>query len=518
MTNPSAAGGKPDMKLFWACFIALVATSFVFGVRANALGDLEKSFNLSDTQKGNIQGAGMWPFAISIIFFSLIIDQIGYKTVAVFAILCHVGSLVLTLTATSYGMFKWGTLLVSLANGAVEAFINPVVATLFPRQKAKWLNILHAGWPAGLALGALSCAMGPETKWFFKESWQFHYTLCLIPVVIYAVLILPLRFPVQERVAAGIGFRDMLREVGGVGFFMLGSLLFAAIMGLMEMKAPLALTLGVGTAVGVLAALFTGSAGNWLFIMVLIVIGPLATTELGTDSWMPDLLKLSPPEGVNGVKFAAWVFVYVSAIMTLLRFGAGPVVERLSPIGLLCLGTSIAIVGLLFLSKASGYVIVAAATVYAFGKTFLWSTTLGMTSEQFPKGGALTLNGVSAMGVLFLGVIGSPAIGYVQDVAVDLQLSKSQPALYQKVKGEPKASIFGNSPSLNQVAIKTLSGDDKTALEVVQNENKKSTFLGIAILPGFMLACYLGMFFWFKSRGGYKPVSIGHGAEAEPGF
>ncbi len=35
MTTDSAAGGKPDMKLFWACFIALVATSFVFGVRAN---------------------------------------------------------------------------------------------------------------------------------------------------------------------------------------------------------------------------------------------------------------------------------------------------------------------------------------------------------------------------------------------------------------------------------------------------------------------------------------------------
>jgi hypothetical protein len=122
------------------------------------------------------------------------------------------------------------------------------------------------------------------------------------------------------------------------------------------------------------------------------------------------------------------------------------------------------------------------------------------------------------MGVLFLGVIGSPAIGYVQDVAVDKQLSKSQPALYQKVKGEPKPSIFGNSPSLNQEAIKALGADDKQALEVVQNENKKATFLGIAVLPTFMLVCYLGMFFWFKSRGGYKPVSIGHGVEAEPGF
>ena len=516
MTHSPAAGAKPDMKLFWACFIALVATSFVFGVRANTIGKLQDAFGLSEVEKGNINGAGMWPFALSIIFFSLMIDQIGYKTVALFAVVCHVVSLILTLRATGYQSFYWGTFLTAVANGTVESFINPVVATLFPREKAKWLNILHAGWPAGLALGALFCIS--ETPFFFSELWKFRFALCFVPVVLYALLIIPVRFPVQERVAAGIGYRDMLREVGGVGFFMLGSLVFAAVMQLCNMPASLPVTLGVGVAVGILATLLTGSAGNWLFIMVLIVIGPLATTELGTDGWMPELLKLSAPSGIDGAKFAAGVFVYISAIMTLLRFGAGPVVEKLSPIGLLCIGAFISVIGLGFLSQSSGYVVIAAATVYAFGKTFLWSTTLGMTSEQFPKGGALTLNGVSAMGVLFLGVLGAPAIGYVQDVAVDMQLSKSQPALYQKVKGEPKPSIFGNSPSLNQEAIKALGAEDKQALEAVQNDNKKATFLGIAILPAFMLVCYLGMFFWFRSRGGYKPVSIGHGIEAEPGF
>lgn len=30
---------KETKKLFWACFVALVATSFVFGLRANIIGD-----------------------------------------------------------------------------------------------------------------------------------------------------------------------------------------------------------------------------------------------------------------------------------------------------------------------------------------------------------------------------------------------------------------------------------------------------------------------------------------------
>merc|ERR1712023_449437 len=125
------------------------------------------------------------------------------------------------------------------------------------------------------------------------------------------------------------------------------------------------------------------------------------TTELGTDSWMPDLLgaDFTPAQ-------AGWIFIYVSTIMTILRFYAGPIVHKFSPIGLLVISAIIAIIGLLFLSKSAGFVILIAATVYALGKTFLWSTTLGLVSEQFPKGGALTLNGVSAVGVLGMGILG----------------------------------------------------------------------------------------------------------------
>ena len=71
----------------------------------------------------------------------------------------------------------------------VEAFINPVVATAFSKEKAKWLNILHAGWPAGLALGALTAIVLGDA------GWQLKYAMCFIPVVIYAFLIIPRNSP-----------------------------------------------------------------------------------------------------------------------------------------------------------------------------------------------------------------------------------------------------------------------------------------------------------------------------------
>ena len=58
-----------------------------------------------------------------------------------------------------------GTFIGALGNGIVEAVVNPVVATMFPRNKTKWLNVLHAGWPGGLVLGGIiALLMGADAK------------------------------------------------------------------------------------------------------------------------------------------------------------------------------------------------------------------------------------------------------------------------------------------------------------------------------------------------------------------
>jgi hypothetical protein len=45
---------------------------------------------------------------------------------------------------TAYATALLGLADPRLSNGTVEAYINPVVATLFTFNKTKWLNILHA--------------------------------------------------------------------------------------------------------------------------------------------------------------------------------------------------------------------------------------------------------------------------------------------------------------------------------------------------------------------------------------
>jgi MFS family permease len=96
-----------DRRLFWACFIALITTAFGFIVRAIIIDDWATDFNLSATDKGEIFGVGLWPFAISIILFSLFIDRVGYGNAMIFAFICHVASAIITMRATGYWDLYW---------------------------------------------------------------------------------------------------------------------------------------------------------------------------------------------------------------------------------------------------------------------------------------------------------------------------------------------------------------------------------------------------------------------------
>jgi len=213
--NSSSATNGPSAQekwLFWACFIALIATSFGFIVRAQIIGDWGMQFNLSETQKGELLGVGLWPFAISIVLFSLVVDRIGYGRAMVFAFVCHVSSAIITIFANGYWWLYVGTFILALGNGTVEAVINPVVATMFSKQKTKWLNILHAGWPGGMVIGGiLALLMGANVDWRWKVG------LVLIPALTYGIMMLGRRFPVHERVKAGVSYKAMLQEVGILG-------------------------------------------------------------------------------------------------------------------------------------------------------------------------------------------------------------------------------------------------------------------------------------------------------------
>lgn len=501
--------GRNEVLLFWACFLSLIATAFGFIIRAQIIGDWEQEFNLSETQKGQILGVGLWPFAVSIVLFSLVIDKIGYGKAMVFAFLCHTSSVLLTVTAKSFEALYLATFICALGNGTVEAVINPVVATLFPREKTKWLNILHAGWPGGLVIGGV-IAIGMADAHWTSKVW-----LLLLPTVGYGLLMIGRHFPIHERVAAGVSFRDMLREAGVVSAFIIVALMVREVFTFLG--ANYVPVLGnfwvqVGFVVVVMGAYtaYVRSLGRPMFIFLVLIMIPLATTELGTDTWITDLMT---PVMTDMDLHPGWVLIYTSFIMMVLRFFAGSIVHRISPLGLLAVSALIAACGLLFLSKSTGIYILVAATIYGFGKTFFWPTMLGVVAEQFPRGGALTLNLIAGVGMLGVGIVGSVFLGNIQDRATDKQLMANSTELHDRLTVEAE-SVFGKYRAIDQEKLAAASEEEKATVKGIQDEGKKGALATVAIFPVIMFICYMILIFYFKSKGGYKAeVLAGHGAQ-----
>jgi len=514
----------PDMKLFWGCFIALITTAFAFITRAflvNAEPFWPSTFGLNQVQAGELFGAGIWPFAISIIVFSLIIDQIGYRVAMIFSFVCYalyaflayqaygivmadglVGEALKAAQSEAYGKLYWGSVILGLGNGTVEAFINPVVATMFKKDKTKWLNILHAGWPGGLVLGGiLTILLGAQAA----EDWRILIYLIAIPAVIYLLMLLKAEFPVNERVSSGTSYKEMLAEFGAVGALIAGYLIFRQLGMVFGWSDNVVYILTAVATIGYY--LYCKSLGRPLLIFMCVIMIPLATTELGTDGAISGLME-EPMKaaGYNGL----WVLIYTSAIMMVLRFWfAGPIVEKLGPLGLLATSAVLAIAGLYLLSSASGLAMIFVfATLYGFGKTFFWPTTLGVVSEQCPKGGALTLNAIAGIGMLAVGILGGPVIGKMAEDAIKVEVtSATSEETYGKISKD-STYFLGDYTAVELSAIDSLKGDEKDTVRHSMQVGKQASLASVSIFPVFMLVCYLALIFYFKGRGGYKPVEL----------
>jgi hypothetical protein len=182
-----------------------------------------------------------------------------------------------------------------------------------------------------------------------------------------------------------------------------------------------------------------------------------AAAELAPDQWFPVVMGELVPQ-LQGVLF----LVYTAGLMFLLRFYGSNIAHK-APIPTLIVCSLLTALGLYWLGGlqpgASPVVAFAAATVFGIGKTFFWPTMIGVTAEQFPRGGALLLGLMGGAGML--------------SVAVAIPIMGA------------RIDAFGPGAALQM----------------------------IAGLGAILALLFLGIHGYFVSRGGYRPVLM---ADAPP--
>lgn len=504
-TAQGQAPASNAQRLLWAGFMAILAAGVGFSIRGGILGQWAEKYGFTMTELGQITGGGLTGFGIIILIGAFIADAVGYGKLMALAFLTHVVSAVLTLAAgaafaaggkdAAFQCLFWGMFLFAVGNGICEAVVNPLVATLFPQNKTHYLNILHAGWPGGLIVGGLlSYFMNPDGA--KPVTWELQIGLFLVPVILYGAMLLGQKFPKSEASQAGVSYGEMFAQLA----------------------AP-------------------------LMIVLLVIHALVGYVELGTDSWISKItgaIMASPQKGLL-------LFVYTSGLMFALRFFAGPIVEKTSPLGLLFVSGLLGCTGLQLLGAATtGVLCVVAATVYACGKTFLWPTMLAVVSERFPKGGAITIGAIGGAGMLSAGLLGGPGIGFKQDYHASNSLKEKAPAVYERYKSEGENHFLAFSVvGLNGAKVGVLDDNGKElgrAGEILKKEGKTDEnhaalakwwedasktaeqdkapvkeaglFGGrkalelTSYVPLAMAVLYLLLILYFRTQGGYKALNV----------
>jgi MFS family permease len=452
-----------------------------FAIRGDIMGSLEHQFGLTKTQLGTIAGTAFWGFTLSIFIGGQLCDVFGMKRILSFAFICHVAGCLVTIFAGGFWMLFGGTLLIGLANGFVEGAINPLVATIYKENKTAKLNGLHAWFPGGIVIGGLLCFAFAKMPGFPTTAlgWQIKMATILVPTIIYGLLFIGLKFPETERVQSGVSTKQMYKEA----------------------LRPLFI-------IWVLCMLMTGS------------------TELGPEQWIPNVLSVTAH--VPGILILVWI----TGLMAVGRMVAGPVVHKLSPLGLLICSAILSGAGLLAMSYATSAVTVcAAATVFALGVCYFWPTMLGVTSERFPKGGALLLGIMGAAGMLATSIL-LPVMGRINDnytlAALNPDATKAivTKAVDSKVPGadallrnlETKAIKELPAGKVLGVMYGAQAAKIEGADELVNTAAAKGgamSFRYVVILPCILVLVFIGVFLSDKAKGGYKVVKLEETAKEE---
>src|SRR5688500_6876416 len=195
--------------LFYASCVALIVTAMSFAIRGDTIGQMSQYFRLSNEQLGWIAAISAWGFTLSMVIGGPLCDVLGMGRMLVIAVVGHAVGIIGTIFAPDFWILFGATLIFGIANVFVEAACNPLIATLYPEEKIKRLNLFHVWFPGGIVIGGLASYLITSRGFGGDAAWKIKFGLMLIPLAVYAAMFLGRRFPQTERQASGVSTGSM---------------------------------------------------------------------------------------------------------------------------------------------------------------------------------------------------------------------------------------------------------------------------------------------------------------------
>jgi len=395
-------------RLFNASCFALITTAFSFSIRAGILPQLATDFNLSGEQLGFINSMWFLGFPIAMIVGGLVYHTFGPKNIMMVAFICHALGIILTLYPGLLGGYTGllvSTFLIGIGNGCTEAACNPMIADTYQgAEMSTKLNRFHMWFPGGIVLGSLLSKFMTDAN----LGWQAQIWLILIPTLIYAYLFYGQTFPKPQN--------EGVTSIGK---------------NLQAMATP-------------------------LFIFIFACMAITAITEFGPQQWTGLIMSKS---GASPMLILA----LVTGLMAIIRYFAGPIVEKFDQTGVLLGSAIFATIGIYLLSTQTGSMVYVAAVFFAMGVALFWPNMIGFIAEKVPLSGALGMSIVGGVG-MFSTSIFQPIIGRWID---------------------------------NSKAEQTAAGLSGDAMELAAGQSTLSTMV---IFPLILVVAFAGLYMYMRKR------------------
>ncbi len=379
-------------RLFIAACLALLVTAITFAIRARISTVFTEEYGLSAEEVGRALAPAFWGFAVAMFAGGYFIDIVKTKSVVWMAFSMHLIGIILLLLARDYTSLFISNVFIGLGNGSVEAACNPLVTTLFPDKKSKMLNRFHVWFPGGIVIGSLLAALVIDQ---LNLPWQVLVGLLFIPLFLYGFLFFGQKIPETERVASGVSYKEMMRNVGApitITLAVIFMILVANVSAISHAITSSYVLPVIIIAVIAVLIIIEGKAVNKMALLFPFIFACMlltASTELGTTQFIELLLA---DKGIHPMIILA----VVTGLMAIGRYFAGGLIHRLNTPGVLLGSAVFSIAGLLLLSVTNGAVLtVISAAVFAIGVCYFWPTMIGAAAEYTPKTGAL---GMSILG------------------------------------------------------------------------------------------------------------------------
>jgi MFS family permease len=321
------------------------------------------------------------------------------------AFVCHALGILLTIYSGGYTGLLLSTFLIGIGNGCTEAACNPMIADAYSgSQMSKMLNRFHMWFPGGIVVGSLLSKFMTDAN----LGWQAQIWLIMVPTIIYAYLFWGQAFP-----------KPKTEGVTSIGE------------NLKAMATP-------------------------LYIFMFCCMALTAISEFGPQQWTGLIMSKSGASPMI-------ILALVTGLMALIRYFAGPIVDKLDQTGVLLASAVLATIGVYLFSTQTGDMTYVAAVFFALGVALFWPNMIGFIAEKVPLSGALGMSILGGVG-MFSTSIFQPIIGGWID------------------KSRVEQTAAG------------LTGD---AMELAAGQSTLSTMV---LFPAILIVAFAALYFWMKNK------------------